>query len=61
MEEHPYAFEVPIAFSQVDVDERFVLDWAHADDSRAHVVVVQIFSGISDFLSDVLELLRALT
>lgn len=61
MEEHLYAFEVPIAFSQVDVDERFVLDWAHADDSRPHVVIVQVFSGISDFPSDVLRLLGALT
>jgi len=54
MEERIYAFEVPIAFSQVNVDERFVLDWSHADDSRPHVVAVRIFSRISDVLSDLL-------
>ncbi len=52
MEECLYAFEVPIAFSQVNVDERFVLDWSHFDDSRPHVVAVQTFSRIDDLLSD---------
>ena len=54
MEERSYAFEVPIAFSQVNVDERFVLDWSHAYDSRPHVVAAQINSWISDLLSDLL-------
>jgi len=49
-----YAFEVPVAFSQINVDERFVLDWSHADASRPHVVAARIFSRISDLLSDLL-------
>jgi hypothetical protein len=50
MEERSYAFEVPIAFSQVDVDERFVLNRPHADDSRPHVVAARMSSRISDLL-----------